>query len=141
MTPEYAAGFFDGEGHVSICVAHSKQWKRKYYALHVVVVNTNLEVLLRLRDQFGGSIAPKKLYAAHHKPSYRWRICSRQGLAFLEVVLPFLVVKKKEAEVAIEFQSSMRHLGNRYVQMPDAVCERRAAMHDELKRLKHAKAA
>lgn len=65
----YAAGFFDGEGAVSILrVRPRRSGKgRDIYKVLVIVVNTNRPVLERFQGQFGG-----KLYKSNFKtkPTY-----------------------------------------------------------------------
>lgn len=89
----YLAGFFDGEGCVSCTI---------YGSLSVSVGQhaNSSAVLLRFQRRFGGNIA----YKQTRNMAY-WNISGSSAARFLEAVLPFLVVKRKQSELAIKFQS------------------------------------
>jgi intein-encoded DNA endonuclease-like protein len=59
MTPEYAAGFFDGEGCVNCSSSRNNSFIR------ILVVNTNLEILQRFQAVWGGDINPNYKSKAH----------------------------------------------------------------------------
>lgn len=132
----YAAGFFDGEGCVRIDRGRNPHNGRRYYALHVIVVNTYLPVLQELRERYGGVVKPRQRAKSHWKPSFQWRVCSKDALVFLRDVLPHLRVKRREAEIAIAFQEGMKKHGNRFSVTPPEVVSDRAAMCEELATLK-----
>jgi len=46
-----------------------------------------------------------------HRPFWRWMICNKQAQSFLEEMLPFLKLKKAEAEIAIKWQSEKKRGG------------------------------
>ena len=127
----YAAGFFDGEGCVRIQRGSHPSGK-VYYTLHVIVVNTYLPVLQEFQRAFGGVVKARQKVKAHWKQGYMWRVCSRDALAFLQVIRPHLREKQKQADIAIAFQAGMRHLGNRYVTTPPEVVEERQRMFEEI---------
>ena len=137
MDPQYAAGFFDGEGCVRIERGVTKQG-RAYYALHVVVVNTYLPILREFQAAFGGVV--KARHMGPNKPQWRqsfmWRVCSRDAVKFLTVILPHLRQKREEAELAIKFQAGMRHLGNRYRLTPPEIVAEREAMYQAMTQMK-----
>jgi hypothetical protein len=89
----YAAGFFDGEG----CVLIDLPRRTKGYALRVTLAQGSKTVLLRLQAAWGGSLSGKE---------GRWRLSlvGTTAGAFLSDIFPFLVVKREQAAIAIEFQ-------------------------------------
>ena len=108
----YFAGFFDGEG--CICIRKRKPvnpenraWNPIYY-LQVSAVNTNEWVVQQLHFSFGGSISTKQRQAPHRR-CWVWLICARQAGSFLKAVLPYLHVKKAQAEIALQFQQAILH--------------------------------
>jgi intein-encoded DNA endonuclease-like protein len=56
LSAEYIAGFFDGEG----CVGISTRGRGKHPYLRVSVTNTNKEILLLMKAQFGGFLTQEK---------------------------------------------------------------------------------
>jgi hypothetical protein len=137
ITSAYAAGFLDGEGNISIgksCQARNRE--RIYYSLNVCVANTNLQVLQRLQKTYGGTICKRKDYRhLNRKDGYRWRVTSWDAVAFLKELLPFLIVKRQQAELALQFQQTVRHTGNRWRLAPLPERLHRETLYEEMKKL------
>jgi len=103
----YLAGFFDGEGCITI--QHRRNGKGKFYhQLWVSVVNTNRYSLEVFRFTFGGRIysQPRPQSKPHWKASWVWQISDRHACECLKSLLPYLLQKQPQAQVAIEFQES-----------------------------------
>jgi excisionase family DNA binding protein len=100
----YIAGLFDGEGSISI--THRKQWN--YFYLGITISNTYLPVVERVQQLLGGSIGGKRYKNPKYKIGYWWRIDCRQAGQVLEMLLPYLIIKRQKAIVAIKFQNSIR---------------------------------
>jgi len=98
----YVAGFFDGEGSIYLC--HGSN-----YFLCATLTNTRYDVLKQISERFGGQISkspnPDKKYT--RKQLYRLRWYSNQAKSFLELIWPYLIIKRDKAILAIEFQSRM----------------------------------
>lgn len=95
----YLAGFFDGEGHVSIItfVGHG----HRQYASRANVTNTDLPVLELYQEIFGGSI---RKHSKPRKQTYRWELRRNEDrIKFLLACLPYLIVKAQEANIVLEF--------------------------------------
>jgi len=92
----YLAGFFDGEGCIQIT--------GDKYVLHCGITNTNKWVLELFRFNFSGSVAKKQTYQPNQQPLFRWFCSSTTARVFLETLLPYLKIKRAQAEVAIKFQ-------------------------------------
>lgn len=93
----YIAGFFDGEG----CIQIGGQGD-----LVVSASNTNLESLQFLMDVLGGRVRRLKPVATTRKTLYIWQIPAASAPEVLEMLLPYLIVKKQQALLAIEFSSA-----------------------------------
>lgn len=108
----YGAGIIDGEGCILICKLRSKNTQTLcYHELRVAVGMTNCEVILWLKENFGGHINVwNKKTKGVRKPVSRWTIVGIHARDFLNLLLPYLIVKKQEALVAIEFQN-VRQVG------------------------------
>lgn len=63
-----------------------------------------------LCDSFGGSILARKREAPRRDIT-QWQIANQQATNFLQVILPYLRIKKPQAEIAIEFQSQRMKSG------------------------------
>ena len=118
----YAAGFFDGEGTIGINAQKPNEKNGRtltMYSLKIDIRNTNKEVLVWFKKNFNGNI---KYYSIEQlrgstynsgKPQWRWNISSNQAKDFLEAILPYLIVKRKQAELAITFQKYRKDLLNK----------------------------
>ena len=102
----YLAGIIDGEG--SFGMYHSKRLNRHY--LTVDVYNTCTKLMNWLQENFPGEYreikAPSKTIHVNWKTTYIWRSNNNQTLQLLNDVLPFLIVKTKQCEVAIKFRET-----------------------------------
>ena len=98
MGRAYMAGFFDGEGCVTISRPHS----RSNYQLEVNIGNTNREVLEWIQRNYGGRLHALRK-PTYYKPYSVWQVSGEEAIHFLQLVLPFLKVKREEAELAIRF--------------------------------------
>jgi hypothetical protein len=102
----WAAGVLDGEGSIQI----SRQ--NLGHTLQVSVGQSGNDgppaMLLRLRQMYNGHIhenrSTRTTTDAVRKPHYVWQVVARQAEAFLREVLPYLVAKKAQAEIAIEYR-------------------------------------
>lgn len=106
MSIDYLAGFFDGEGSISICHSQHKSGRHSFQIL-VQVSNTNLGVLENYKELFGGSIHPLKRLKANHKQAYCWKVRSRLAFYFLTVVVDRLTIKHEQARLALSFQEKV----------------------------------
>ena len=97
----YAAGIVDGEG--SICFTSPKGGNYPYHGLRVSVTNTNEWLINWFWFSFGGKIYIKPAHRGR-KVCYQWQIWGKSALDFLKVIVPFLQIKRPQAELAIAFQ-------------------------------------
>lgn len=99
----YLAGFFDGEG----CISVFKQGDKLVVA--AVVGGTHEDSILRFQRAFGGHIVhTKPNIRLNYKAQYQWRVQGSRALAAISAMAPFLVVKKPQAEVALRWPSAER---------------------------------
>lgn len=99
----YAAGFFDGEGCITI--HHSKI--RREYALQVMVSNTHRGIMDWWTDQFGGHLLIRDDGRKNCHRLYTWQQRSRKAAAFLRTIEPYLQTKRPEALLGLQFQQAM----------------------------------
>ena len=87
MSPEWAAGLFEGEGYI-------RQFNPRYGTYSVVVKMTDLDVLERLNDMYGGKIYTERSIP-NRKPIWTWTITRKAGVKnFLLSIFPFLLERR-----------------------------------------------
>ncbi len=101
----WAAGFFDGEGCVMICK------RTKAHAVRITVSQVDPRPILRFKSMFGGHISKQVRQNPNWKDQWKWEQDSKSGVATLELLLPYLCVKKEVAELAIAFQKTKKRTG------------------------------
>jgi hypothetical protein len=72
----YAAGLFDGEGSIMLLREHRGQFRIPA----VSMTSTTKDLLVFMKDVFGGSIRQHKSYKDHHKPSWIWTVRYNRAL-------------------------------------------------------------
>jgi hypothetical protein len=85
----YAAGFFDGEG----CVSMPKIRERTL--LRVMIANTNKDPLNFMKERFGGHVYLAHANGGNFKPCYSWHTAGRPALSFVAKILPYSKVKRR----------------------------------------------
>ena len=105
----YAAGFFDGEGTLSI--VKTRQYGYIQYQLRVSACSTDEWACRRFQFMFGGRIRKRPGRNPHHKTCWDWRISCREAGDFLKIVLPYLHIKRDRAEIALKFQQAKHFTG------------------------------
>jgi LAGLIDADG endonuclease len=100
LTPEYLAGFFDGEGTFYI----GKQFKKgKEYPHATILLSQSgeggLALLELIQSMYGGSIY-KHLSAGQYKatkPAYKLYWNKVEGIELCKTLIPHLILKKEAA--------------------------------------------
>lgn len=72
------------------------------------MVNTYPVALYILREQFEGSVYRRKEREGE-KPSYEWTVTGRNALTCMRRLLPFLVEKRRQAELVLEMDRYPPH--------------------------------
>ena len=105
----YIAGLFDGDGCISIAKCKPRHpGCSPYYRLVVAVAMANEYIPRFLKFYFGGRVNKSSARRERWKDQWQWHLGSDDAVAFLKAILPYLKLKREEAELAIEFQSSKR---------------------------------
>jgi len=93
----YAAGVIDGEG----CISLSKT--AFSYSLQLSVHNTDKRLIDWLQFKFGGGVYDHVPANGKRKKTYAWTITGSAVKPILVEVLRYLIVKKEEAKLALDF--------------------------------------
>lgn len=118
----YTAGIIDGEGSIQIHKYPRKKHKRRYVlSLLVRVKNTNQWLCNWLKFAFGGSVYLSSTPAG--KPIWEWSLETKQAGEFLKLVLPYLRIKRPEAELALQFQARKTRRGRGGIPDKEATVE------------------
>ena len=106
MTIEYMAGILDGEGSISILKSGQRKDGLAFWKLVIQVTSASQELIDWIYSTFGGY-----KYIEEHKDRrrtyYKWMLLCRHASDFLTYLLPHLKVKKRQAQIGIQFQTSV----------------------------------
>jgi len=106
----YWAGIFDGEGCVMLAVCQRAGCARPQVSLKVAVSNTHRGVIEELVLAFpppSGRVINSYLGGpkdqVRRRQQYKWERSGMSAYRFLQMLLPYLIVKQEQAQLAIEF--------------------------------------
>ena len=95
----YLAGFIDGEG--SITMIHGIN---NGYSPFIAITNTNKAIIEWVQKRVGrGKIHAYEAWKEGQKPYYTWRIYNRQALELAKELLPYLKIKRVQAQLLIDY--------------------------------------
>lgn len=116
----YAAGLFDGDGYITLGRCHRKsQLRTPCYRLLIGVGNTDRRLTDWFHVRWGGyhQVRERRVTAFKNPPAetgiFEWTIGAQAATRFLWSVLPYLVAKKEQAEIAIDFSTVLTSGGRR----------------------------
>ena len=98
----YLAGFFDGDGCVVINRIKCPGRRSASYCLVASLFQKNLGLLERWQRKVGfGSIYCNKANGMH-----QWHMSGQNAETFLQMLLPYLDLKHREAEIGLRFRKT-----------------------------------
>lgn len=124
----YVAGVLDCDGSIWISADRSSKTATQY-TLRLSVTNTRRALPEWFCDHFGGTVAHYTKRNAKWKDEYRWNAAGLSAFPVLQVCLPYLVIKRKQALLAIEFISTIIP-GNKPI--PDSYRALRADLYEKM---------
>jgi len=109
----YLAGFIDADGSITITIERSKRKTKtgeklqEQYCVKLSAHNCKIEPIQMLSEEFGGGkIRFKKTGKAKNhdnwRPCYEWMITKNKAALAIKLLLPFLLIKKKQAELCLQ---------------------------------------
>lgn len=109
----WAAGFFDGEGYVTIQYGYTKAKNGKRYHRHTLRIGINHvapEPLYEMQRLFGGSIEKQKIESVkgNRQPRHRWVLNCTNAAEALKRMMPYFKNKQQVAELGLELQATMQ---------------------------------
>jgi len=104
----YIAGIIDGEGTIRMTKCYSASGDRKLrYRVYVqVAVSTSMEIVEWLVSKLDASMTTlnRKKKSDKHRLAFAVYVSEVKGEALLRRVLPYLVIKKRQAELFLRYR-------------------------------------
>lgn len=104
------AAFIDGEGCIRIAtVKGNKTSSRRVMYVEVTITNTDVRLVEWLARTFGGNSVCSRRAGLHQNWSqcFAWSVSSRHATALIEHALPYFIIKREQANVALAFQATI----------------------------------
>lgn len=104
MSPEYLAGFFDGEG--TFYLGYQKKNDKVYPKAQVLLAQSGkegYELFENIQKEYGGSIYTHLVAGEHKatKDAYKMYWNKEEAILLIEKLLPFLIIKKEAAALVL----------------------------------------
>lgn len=134
----YLAGCFDADGSVSISKsgAGTQGIKNPRYVLRINIVNTSVELMNWLYENFGGLIKKRPLINPEkHRQTYDWSYDNGKAIDVLELMEPHLIVKQERVRLGIELLRGWKTNHGRGAQTSAEEVARREALYQRMKAL------
>lgn len=131
----WAAGFFDGEGYITIGRRKSTI-SGKFYNHHYLRIGINhvaKEPIHEMIRIFGGNLQHQKLnkVVGNRIPRLQWVCNTKKAEEVLRSMMPYLRNKNRSAEIAFEYLKTIGRVGLRLLDGVDEERERlRIALQD-----------
>lgn len=131
----YLAGIIDGEGSIVIYKYQRPNTKKMDYGGFVCVGSTSQELILWLCKNVGGKWCNIKKSKETYKNCYRWSQYGKDALMTVMRVSPYLIVKRKHAELYIQFYASIMEHRDRQSGLNSTAVAEREYIIQEMRRL------
>ena len=111
----WAAGFVDGEGNINIqrYINTRGRTHRPCHNLLLQVSQTSLDPLQKLKELWGGRVGQQRRKNPRCALTWNWWVSGKDAAQALAELRPYLLVKKEQADIALEFAQLKRHQPSR----------------------------
>lgn len=139
----WSAGIIDGEGSIGIVLRRRNRGGCNWvdYCVRVTISNTDLNMMLKLVELWGGNFHKVSRPTRNHKDCYHYCCTGLMVLKMLELIEPYLITKKVRAQLAISFQKRVSGRMGReegcVVKMSEEEKELRHKMYLQMKTIKN----
>ena len=106
----WCACFFESEGYIGLTRAKDKKTGRYWHRIQLDVANTQKAGPEFVRDTFGGHVLHRE---NGFKGIYNIRYFGEKACEIIRAIMPYLVMKRKQAELVLEFQATIGPLFGR----------------------------
>lgn len=138
ITPEYLAGFMDGEGSIMITRSSRRNSRGLSYRARIDITNTDRCVLEEIRDQYGGFISRQTWQNEAWNTGYH--LIWTEGVIDRSLLRlrPRLRLKRRQADLVLRFLDHVRDSvrtreGRLFAPYPKSVWEFREAIFQTMK--------
>jgi len=104
----YLAGMMDADGCINITGGKESNKYGKQYQLRCFVTNTNVDLILWLKEKFNANVLSIKRYSKKHKPGWSAMWYSGNAQAIIKMIRPYMRVKAEQADVALRWPNDKR---------------------------------
>lgn len=106
----WAAGILDGEGCIHFSVFQPPNRPSAKYRVIVTIQMVHLPTLEKIQEMLGGTVRPidRKANKGNRRDIWRWTVTCREAGEVLTLLLPYLVTKQPEAQIALEYFANPR---------------------------------
>jgi hypothetical protein len=126
----YLAGVIDSDGYIS--TQRSLHSGRLYSAARVGIAGTRRQPHDLAASLFGGSVSRYEPKDPRHRAQYQWSRSGVGAATVIAAVLPYLRVKRRQAELALQLQEMVLELPWIY---PSTVAVGIGDLHEEVRAL------
>jgi hypothetical protein len=113
LSPQWLAGFFDGEGCISCTVAGA----RRRVILRLSLVNTDADLMRRIAVEYKGQFVQRKAPKPHWKAPCHVVWTNTQAIYLLGQIGDYIVLKARQVALAKEFLA-LRERSDRFEYHP-----------------------
>lgn len=105
LDPGYIAGFIDADGHIGIRHGNTTVKGWRHQAVVVTVVQSDPLIPTLLAERYGGRVGVNRRNTGLSigREYHRWTASGTRAEAILRDILPFIVAKKEQCEIALSF--------------------------------------
>ena len=119
------AAYIDGEGYIAI----ERVGIKRSHKMQVTITNTDVRLVVWLKDTFGGEYRAKGKTNSRRRIWY-WYAGSALADELLKACLPYFIMKRDQAEIAIAFRRTV-------VEVHAAANGGRLKLTDEIMSVRH----
>ena len=101
-TLAYLAGMIDGDGYITI--TRSTRGSKDYFGAQVGIAGTRREPHDLAASLFGGKVSCYQPTNPDHRAQFQWQRMGKAAVPVIEGILPYLLIKKEHALLALELQ-------------------------------------
>lgn len=129
----YFAGLLDGEGCIRIGKVKSANKKYPYdYRAYIQIGMVDNDVMKWIKENIGGNYYWVKNKSIKSKISWAWFMNPIEGAIILEKIKEYLIIKKKQAILFIEYAKTM-HKAKGPKGMPKEIYDKRELLFQEMR--------
>lgn len=128
----YLAGIVDGEGSLTISMGVSHGTVN--IVPEISIANNKYALMQWLLDRVSGSVYGR-IHKGNQATSYTWKCTNSLRVPLLQRLLPYLLLKQRQAEIVIEIADQIRANSYRGKRLPDEALLQRLQLVSEIRTL------